>query len=92
MPKWAQEARPTHGNLSRANDRRDAARRVPTMQELMDLPAAESGVFMMTESEIKRKRTQLYALNKDNAFGWRWRTLVEPGRGRYHQFLVWRIH
>lgn len=92
MPKWAVEARPTHNNLARANNRSDADRRVPTMQELMDLPAAQSGVFMMTENEIKRKRTQLYALNKDNAFGWRWRTLVEPGRGRYHQFLVWRIH
>jgi hypothetical protein len=92
MPKWARELRPTHGNPTKANQRRDAHRMVPTMQDLIDLPPAEAGVFMMTEQEIKRKRSQLYALNKDNYFGWRWRTLVEPGRGRYHQFLVWRIH
>lgn len=92
MPLWAQQARPSHGRTNKVNQRRDAARRVPTIQELVDLPPADAGVYMMTKSEIKRKRTQLYALNKDNAFGWRWRTLVEPGRGRYHQFLVWRIH
>jgi hypothetical protein len=86
------EARPTHNDYRAVNLRKDAARRVPTLQDLMDLPAADAGVYMMTEQEIKRKRSQLYALNKDNAFGWRWRTLVEPGRGRYSQFLVWRIH
>lgn len=92
MPKWAKELRPSHGNERKYNLRRDAPRRVPTVQEILDLPAADAGVFMMTTAEIKRKRSQIYGLNKDNAFGWRWRTLVEPGRGRYHQLLIWRIH
>jgi hypothetical protein len=92
MTKWAKELRPTHNNTGKANQRRDAHRTVPTMQDIINLPPAEAGVFMMTEHEIKRKRSQLYTLNRYNSFGWRWRTLVEPGRGRYHQFLVWRIH
>ena len=36
-----------------ANQRSDAERRVPTIQEVMDLPPADSGVFMMTEKEVK---------------------------------------
>ena len=92
MPKWAKELYPTHGDERRANMRKDAAKRVPTIQEVMDLPAADSGVYMMTPQEIQKLRSRVYALNKDNHFGWRWRTLVEPGRGRYHQLLIWRIH
>lgn len=92
MPVWARELSPSHGNPNKANQRRDADRKVPTMQEVMDLPSADAGVYMMTEKEIKTLRSRIYGLNKDNAFGWRWRTLVEPGRGRYHQLLIWRIH
>lgn len=92
MAKWPRELRPTHGDTSVTNTRASAERRVPTIQEVMDLPPADSGVFMMTESEIKRLRARVYQLNKDNAFRWRWRTLVEPGRGQYSQLLVWRIY
>jgi hypothetical protein len=92
MPKWARELYPTSGVIAKANQRRDALRRTPTMQDVMDLPTADAGVYMMTEREIKTLRSRIYGLNKDNAFGWRWRTLVEPGRGRYHQLLIWRIH
>lgn len=92
MPTWAKELRPTHGDERRINMRRDAARRVPSVQDVMDLPPADAGVYMLTPLEIKRLRSRVYALNKDNHFGWRWRTLVEPGRGRHHQLLIWRIH
>lgn len=92
MPLWAKELRPTHGDPSRANLRKDADRRVPTVQDVMDLPAADAGVYYLTEAEIKKLRSRVYALNKDNHFGWRWRTLVEPGRGRFSQLLIWRIH
>jgi hypothetical protein len=92
MTTWARELVPTHGQTRAANLRRDAERRVPHIQEIMDLPAANSGVYMLTENEIKSLRSRVYSLNKNNAFGWRWRTLVEPGRGRYSQLLVWRIH
>lgn len=92
MPRWAKELQPTSGDVRRINQRQDAARRVPTVQDVMDLPPADAGVYMLTEIEIKRLRSRVYALNKDNHFRWRWRTLVEPGRGRYHQLLIWRIH
>lgn len=92
MAKWPRELRPTNGVTTMANRKSDAHRHVPTIQEVMDLPPANSGVFMMTESEIKRLRSRVYTLNRDNAFRWRWRTLVEPGRGRYTQLLIWRIH
>lgn len=92
MPKWAKELQPTHGSLQQANTRKDGTRKVPNIQEVMDLEPANSGVYMLTEPEIKQLRSRVYALNKDNAFRWRWRTLVEPGRGRYQQLLIWRIH
>jgi hypothetical protein len=92
MPTWAKELRPTHGNITKVNLKKDAPRKVPTTQDIMDVPPADAGVYMLTENEIKQIRSRVYALNKDNAFGWRWRTLVEPGRGRYQQLLIWRIH
>lgn len=92
MPQWAKELEPSHGKTNRANTRNDGTKRVPTVQEVMDLEPANSGVYMLTESEIKKLRSRVYALNKDNHFRWRWRTLVEPGRGRYQQLLIWRIH
>jgi hypothetical protein len=92
MPRWAKELHPSHGDVTRVNQRQDADRRVPNIQEVMDLPPANSGVYMLTEREIQKLRSRIYALNKDNHYGWRWRTLVEPGRGRYSQLLIWRIH
>jgi hypothetical protein len=92
VTRWAKELRPTSGDVTRINQRKDAERRVPTVQDVMDLPPADAGVYMLTEIEIKRLRSRVYALNKENHFLWRWRTLVEPGRGRYHQLLIWRIH
>lgn len=92
MPQWARELRPTHGNTVKANQKKEARRQVPSTQDIMDVPPADAGVYMLTQREIKSTRSRIYALNKDNAFGWRWRTLVEPGRGRYQQFLIWRIH
>jgi hypothetical protein len=90
MPMSIAELRPSHGDVRQANA---AGRRaVPLMQDLMDIPPAVAGVYEMREEEIKRTRSRVYALNKDNAFGWRWRTLMEKGRGRYHTLLIWRIH
>jgi hypothetical protein len=84
------ELRPSHGNTAPANAA--GHRAVPSLQDLMDIPAAVAGVYEMREEEVKRLRSRIYALNKDNHYGWRWRTLLERGRGRYHTLLVWRIH
>lgn len=82
--------RPTHGNTSRINAA--GSRRVPAYQDLMDASAVQADIYYLTEKEIKQVRSRVYSLNRDNAFGWRWRTLVEPSRGRYNQLLIWRIH
>jgi hypothetical protein len=74
------------------NRKSDARRRVPSIQEVMDLPPAAGGIFFMTEKEIKTLRSRVYTLNRDNAFNWRWRTMVDGQDGRYSQLLIWRIH
>jgi hypothetical protein len=92
MSQVMQELRPTHGDTSRANAKGRRPSGIPTLQEVMDIPAAVAGIYEMTEKEIKTLRSRVYALNKHNAVGWRWRTLVEPGKGKHHLLLIWRIH
>lgn len=81
--------RPTHGDTRPANQNRVAA--VPTHQNLMDIPPSVAGVYELRPEEIKKVRARVYSLNKDNAFGWRWRTMVEKGYGRTSTLLIWRI-
>lgn len=85
---------PTHGNTARANNTEQRVKRAPNMAELMDLGVVSAGVYELTEREIKTTRSRVYSLNKHNAFGWRWRTLVEPlyGKSRTSLLLIWRIH
>jgi hypothetical protein len=83
--------RPTHGDTRKVNAKRQA-RTAPTLQHLMDIPAAVAGVYELRPEEIKTTRARVYALNKDNAFGWKWRTMVERGSGRTDTLLIWRIH
>lgn len=84
------DLRPSHGDPSKAKPRIQH-RGVPTLSDLMDVRAVSADVYELTEKEIRQTRLRAYSLNKDNHFGWRWRTLVEKGRGRYHQLLIWRI-
>lgn len=90
MPQWAKELQPSHGKKQQANTK--GSRRTPNIQEVMDLEPANAGVYEMTDQEIKQFRSRIYGLNKDNAFKWRWRTLVDGKKGRFSQLLVWRIH
>lgn len=82
--------KPSSGATETANKQRSRA--TPTLQDIMDIPAAVAGVYELRENEVKTTRSRIYTLNKDNAFGWRWRTMLERGSGRYHTLLVWRIH
>lgn len=82
--------RPTHGDTRKANQTR-TANQLPTLQHLIDIPASVAGVYELRPEEIKRVRARVYSLNKDNAFGWRWRTMVEKGYGRTSTLLIWRI-
>lgn len=81
--------RPTHGDTRKANQSRVS--QAPTHQNLMDIPASVAGVYELRPEEIKRVRARVYSLSKDNAFGWRWRTMVEKGYGRTDTLLIWRI-
>lgn len=82
--------RPTNGDTRKANQVR-TANSVPSLQNLMDIPASVAGVYELRPEEIKRVRSRVYSLNKDNALGWRWRTMVEKGYGRTDTLLIWRI-
>ena len=67
-------------------------RRMPTDTELLAIPVAQAGEFELTEREIAKLRRRLYGLNKDNAAGWRYRTMMD--RSDYsstHLLLVWKI-
>jgi hypothetical protein len=64
---------------------------IPNKQELLNLPLAESGSYMLTEKQIATLRRRLYNLNADNVRGWRWRsTKTYAGKGMYN-LLVWRF-
>lgn len=59
---------------------------IPSMAEIQAIPRATAGEYELNDREAQKLRSRLYALNKNNAFGWRWRTMRD---GRY--ILVWRI-
>lgn len=59
---------------------------VPTDDAIMSIPLAKAGEYELSDREVKTLRYRIYALNKNNAAGWRWRTLRE---GRF--LMVWRI-
>ena len=59
---------------------------VPTDQDLLSIPRAAAGEYELSEEEIKKTRARVYSLNKDNAAGYRWRTMRE---GRL--LMIWKI-
>lgn len=50
------------------------------------LPPITKGVYDMADRECKKFRSRLYALNKNNAAGWKWRTMREGSL-----LIVWRV-
>lgn len=48
---------------------------VPTLGTIESIPRAACGEYELTGKEAKTLRSRIYALNKDNARGWRWRTM-----------------
>lgn len=59
---------------------------LPTDDDILTIPKAAAGEYDLNEREVKLLRSRIYALNKNNAAGWRWRTMREKGL-----LLVWRI-
>lgn len=59
---------------------------MPSEQDILGIPLAKSGEYELSDIECKRLRSRIYAINKDNAAGWRFRTIREGTL-----LLVWRI-
>lgn len=60
---------------------------MPTTEEILGIAKAASGEYELSDRECKLVRQRIYKLNKDNAAGWKWRTMREAP-----YLLVWRIH
>lgn len=58
----------------------------PSDRDIMRIPVARAGEYELSEKEIKLVRSRIYSLNKNNAAGWRWRTMRDG-----NILLVWRI-
>ena len=64
---------------------------LPSAGDLKRLPLARGGTYVLTSDQVTAARARVYALNRDNAAGWRWRTMAERApRGRVI-LTVWRV-
>lgn len=59
---------------------------VPTEKQIMRIPLAKSGEYELNDKEVRTTRSRIYAINKNNGAGWRFRTMREGTL-----LLVWRI-
>lgn len=59
---------------------------MPTDNEILAIPRAKTGEYQLSDREMKKLRSRIYALNKDNAAGRRWRTMRDGDL-----LIVWRI-
>jgi hypothetical protein len=54
---------------------------LPTLSDLLRIPRSEGGHYELDESDVALLRGRIYRLNRDNGFGWRWRTSKIRVRG-----------
>lgn len=81
-------------------------RTLPSTNDLLALPLANAGVYVLTEREVITTRTRIYQLNGNHVHGWKWRTAklshMEERRTRggkvklvpskdLFTLLVWRV-
>ena len=64
---------------------------LPSMGDLKRLPLARGGTYSLTPSQVAAARARVYMLNKDNAAGWRWRTMVTPAKHGRLILTGWRV-
>jgi hypothetical protein len=64
---------------------------LPSMGDLKRLPVARGGTYLLTPEQVTKARARVYALNKDNAAGWRWRTMVTPAKRGRVMLTIWRV-
>lgn len=73
----------------------------PSADDILRLPLAEGARYQLDQLDIIRVRARVYALNKDNAAGWKWRTTMLRAKTKSrkktvinnlaHTLIVWRI-
>lgn len=73
----------------------------PSADDILRLPLAEGARYQLDQLDIIRVRARVYALNKDNAAGWKWRTTMIRAKTKskhkkvinnlIHTLIVWRI-
>lgn len=73
----------------------------PSADDILRLPLAEGARYQLDQLDIIRVRARVYALNKDNAAGWKWRTTMIRAKTKsrkktvinnlVHTLIVWRI-
>lgn len=61
-------------------------RTLPSNDAILAIPRAIAGEFELNHKEAQTLRSRIYSINKNNAAGWRFRTMRD---GAY--LLVWRI-
>ncbi len=59
---------------------------LPDEDAIRSIPLARAGEYELSDREVKTLRSRIYALNRENAAGWRWRTLRDGPL-----LMVWRI-
>lgn len=64
---------------------------LPTQQDLMRLPVAESGSYTLTAQQVSTLRQRIYKINHNNVRGWCWRTAKFPVGNGLFTLLVWRL-
>lgn len=67
--------------------RRSPQTSMPTLEQVWQIPLAQAGEFELTDKEAQTLRTRIYAINKNNAWDRRYRTMRD---GRL--LIVWRIN
>lgn len=58
----------------------------PTDAQILAIPKAKTGEYQLSDKEMKKLRSRIYSLNKNNAAGRRWRTMRDGDL-----LIVWRI-
>ena len=64
---------------------------LPSMGDIKRLPLARGGTYLLTPEQVTLARARVYALNKDNAAGWRWRTMTTRAKRGRLTLTIWRV-
>lgn len=76
----------THSKVVPSHKSRRAQAVVPSDNDILLIPRAQAGEYELSDKEVRVLRQRIYRINKDNAAGWKFRTM----RDRPY-LMVWRI-